>query len=266
MRVNKTLTLVASIAAFALTLGGCAGSASTSSTASADYKLVTAGTLTVCSDLPYAPFEVEDSTTASGYSGFDIDIISSIADKLGLTLAVKVVGFEAIKSGTAMAAGQCDLAASALTITDERKQNMDFSDGYYDSLQSLLVSKSSGITDLAGVAGKKVGVQGGTTGKAYAEANAPKDAKLIDFDSDGLLWNAIQAGQIDAILQDLPVNQVHEKADAKYMIVGKYQTDEKYGFGFAKDKSPELLAAVNQQLSVLHSDGTYDKIYAKYFG
>jgi polar amino acid transport system substrate-binding protein len=271
MRVNKTLAAVASVAALALALAGCAGSSAPSAPASAatpavDYKLVSAGTLTVCSDIPYAPFEVEDAETASGYSGFDIDIISSVAEKLGLQLKVKVIGFDALKSGTALAAGQCDVAASAMTITDERKKNIDFSDAYYDSLQSLLVKKDSGIQDLAGLAGKKIGVQTGTTGKDYATANAPADAKLVDFDNDGLLWSAIQAGQIDAILQDLPVNQVHEKADAKYVIVAKYQTDEKYGFAFAKGKNPALLEVVNKQLAALHADGGYDKIYAKYFG
>jgi polar amino acid transport system substrate-binding protein len=270
MRITKTLTLAASAAALALAFAGCAGpaapSAPASSAAAVDYKLVTPGTLTVCSDVPYAPFEIEDATSPTGYSGFDIEVMDALAKKLGLTLKVIDSDFDALQSGTVLVANQCDLAASAMTITDERKKNLDFTDAYYDSLQSLLVKTDSGITNLAGTAGKTIGVQKGTTGKSYATKNAPKDAKLVDFPSDGELWPAIQAGQIDAILQDQPVNHVHEVADASYKIVETYNTDESYGFALAKDKKPELLAAINAQLKAMRADGSYDTLYKKYFG
>ncbi|MGC3993166.1 MAG: transporter substrate-binding domain-containing protein [Propionicimonas sp.] len=275
MLVKKSMTLAASVAALALALTACtsstpaapASSEPASSTAPAvDYQLVTAGTLTVCSDVPYAPFEVEDATTASGYSGFDIDLMDAIATKLGLKLAVIDSDFDALQSGTVLVANQCDLAASAMTITDERKQNLDFSDPYYDSLQSLLVKTDSGITNLAGTAGKKIGVQKGTTGKSYATKNAPSTAEIVDFPSDGELWPAIQAGQIDAILQDQPVNHTHEVADPSYKIVETYNTDESYGFAYAKGKKLELQKAVNDQLTAMKSDGSYDALYKKYFG
>ncbi|MFT5563324.1 MAG: ABC-type amino acid transport substrate-binding protein [Myxococcota bacterium] len=105
-------------------------------------ELITAGTLTVCSDLPYPPFEFEDADAPSGYSGFDIDLVQAISTKLGLELAVIVSGFDPIQSGIAMATGQCDLAASAMTITEEREANLDFTDGYYDAKQSLLVANA----------------------------------------------------------------------------------------------------------------------------
>ncbi len=275
MLVKKTLTLAASVAAFALALGGCtsptpaapAASPSTSaSSPAADLKLVEAGVLTVCSDVPYPPFETEDATSPIGYGGFDVEIASAIATKLGLTLKVIDVDFDALQSGTVLVAGQCDMGASAITITEERKANLDFSAAYYDSLQSLLVKSDSGITNLAGLAGKKIGVQKGTTGKSYAEKNAPKDAEVVEFPSDGELWPALQAKQIDAILQDQPVNHEHEKADATYKIVETYKTDEQYGFALAKGKNPALLAAFDAQLATMRTDGTYDTIYKKYFG
>jgi polar amino acid transport system substrate-binding protein len=271
MRVNKTLAAVASVAALALALAGCAGSSAPSAPASAatpavDYKLVSPGTLTVCSDVPYAPFETEDATSPSGYSGFDIEVMDALAKKLGLTLKVIDSDFDALQSGTVLVANQCDVAASAMTITDERKKNLDFTDAYYDSLQSLLVKADSGITNLAGLAGKTIGVQKGTTGKSYATKNAPADAKIVDFPSDGELWPAIQAKQIDAILQDQPVNHTHEVADAAYKIVETYNTNESYGFALAKGKKPELLAAINAQLKSMRADGSYDTLYKKYFG
>lgn len=272
MLVKKTLTLAASVAAITLALTACAGTPATPAgseapgSAAADLKLVQAGTLTVCADVPYPPFEVEDASAPSGYSGFDVDVMDAVAKKLGITLKVIDVDFDALQSGTVLVAGQCDLGASAMTITEERKKNIDFSDPYYDSLQSLLVKTDSGITNLAGTAGKKVGVQKGTTGKAYAEQNKPEGAELIEFPSDGELWPAIQAKQIDAILQDQPVNRTHEVADPSYKIVETYSTDEQYGFALAKDKNPALLKAINDQLAAMRADGSYDTIYKKYFG
>ncbi|NEE02547.1 transporter substrate-binding domain-containing protein [Phytoactinopolyspora halotolerans] len=233
--------------------------------ASEDLELVSDGTLTVCSDVPYPPFEIEDSDAPSGYSGFDIDIVQAIADGLGLELVVQDVGFDALQSGTVLAAGQCDLGASAMTITEERKENLDFSDPYYDSLQSLLVPVDSDIDSLDDLAGQALGVQQGTTGKAYAEENAPEDTEITDFPSDGELWPALQAGTIAGILQDFPVNDEHATADEGYHIVETYETDEQYGFAFPKDEKPALLAAVNEQLQELRDNGTYDEIYNTYF-
>lgn len=273
MRVNKTLKLAASVAALALALAGCSGTTTPSGAASSaaatpavDYSLVNAGTLTVCSDIPYKPFEYEDASSASGYTGFDVELVDAIAKKLGLTLKVVVTNFDALQSGTALEANSCDMAASAMTITDDRKKNLDFADGYYDSLQSLLVKADSGIANLAGTAGKRVGVQKGSTGKLYATKNAPSGATLVDFADDGKMWIALQSGQVDGLLQDLPVNHQHVVDDADYKIVETYNTDEQYGFAFAKGKKPVLLAAVNEQLTALRADGSYDTLYKKYFG
>lgn len=99
------------------------------------YDLVSEGTLTVCSDIPYAPFEFEEN---GEFTGFDIDLMRAIAGKLGVELEVKAIGFDPIQSGTALNSDQCDVAASAMTITEEREENLDFSEPYYDAKQSLL--------------------------------------------------------------------------------------------------------------------------------
>ncbi|MDR1767212.1 MAG: transporter substrate-binding domain-containing protein [Propionibacteriaceae bacterium] len=242
------------------------GSGAASAASSPAFTTIDAGKLTACADVPYPPFEIEDTSAASGYSGFDIEIVGAIAEKLGLTLVVKDVDFDALQSGTVLAAGECDLGTSAITITEKRKKNIDFADPYYDSLQSLLVKKDSGIAKLADLSGKVIGVQQGTTGQTYAQEHAPKDATITQFPSDGELWPAMTSGQVDAILQDQPVNHQHEIDDDSYAIVEEYDTDEQYGFAFAKDKNPELLAAVNAALADIRSDGTYDTIYEKYFG
>ncbi|ALX66390.1 transporter substrate-binding domain-containing protein [Microbacterium sp. XT11] len=265
-------TIIAGIALAAtatLALAGCATGGSgdgggSGSGAGDEYGLVQPGTLTVCSDVPYPPFEMEGGDNGTGYTGFDIDLLGAIAKKLDLKLSVQDVGFEALQSGTTLANGTCDVGASAMTITEERKANIDFSDPYYDSLQSLLVRTDSGIESIKDLDGKNVGVQQGTTGEAYATENAP-GAVLVQYPSDGELWPAIQAGQIDAILQDQPVNLEHEKADKAYKIVETYKTDESYGFAFAKGEKDALLKAVNDALGELRDSGDYQTIYDTYF-
>lgn len=235
-------TIIAGIALTAtatLALAGCAGgSGGGESTADNPYGLVQAGTLTVCSDIPYPPFEFE-------------------------ALSVQDVGFDALQSGTTLAAGTCDIGASAITITEERVANIDFSDPYVDSLQSLLVAVDSGITGIDDLAGRNVGVQQGTTGERYATENAT-GAQIVQYPSDGELWPAMQAGQIEAILQDQPVNYVHQQDDPGYRIVETYETNEQYGFAFAKGQRDALREAVNGALQELRDSGEYQQIFDTY--
>jgi polar amino acid transport system substrate-binding protein len=246
----------------ALLLAACGGGGGGSS-AGSDLGLLKAGTLKVCSDVPYPPFEDFDKSSASGFKGFDIDIDQAVADGLKLKLAVEDASFDGIQSGQSLNSGQCDLASSALTITPERKKNLDFSDSYYDSKQSLLVPNGSAIKSIKDLAGKKVGVQQATTGKSYTEKHAPKTADIVSFPSDAEMYQAIQAGQVDALLQDLPVNLEHTKK-GKFAIVQKFDTNESYGLAMKKGNSA-LVKAVNAQLATLKSSGEYRKIYDKYF-
>lgn len=259
--------LLVLIAGTTLALTACGDDTTTDGEASPEseeLELISPGTVTVCSDIPYAPFEVEDPEAPSGYGGFDIDLMQAIADNLGLELSVLVQGFDALESGTALAADQCDIAASAMTITEERAQNLGFSDPYYDSLQSLLVSAESGVSSLDEFSGRNLGVQGATTGAAYAEENAPDGTEIVEFPSDAELWQALQAGNVDGILQDLPVNLTHAETEG-YEIVEEFDTGEQYGFAVKREGKEALLEAVNEQLAQLREDGTYDEIYNEYF-
>jgi polar amino acid transport system substrate-binding protein len=232
--------------------------------APADLTLVSDGNLTVCTEAPYAPFEVEDPDSDTGFGGFDIDIVDEVATRLGLELAVINTGFDALTSGTAMASGTCDMAISAMTITEEREENIDFSDPYYNAAQSLMVPADSGITALADVEGR-LGVQSGTTGEAYATENAPDTAELVAFDAGADLFTALAANDIVGILQDLPVNIDRAQQDDSLSVVETYETDEEYGMAFEQDANPELIEAINGALSGMREDGTYDTIYDSYF-
>jgi polar amino acid transport system substrate-binding protein len=228
-----------------------------------DLNLVKSGTLTVCSDVPYAPFEDFDKASDVGFKGFDVDVIGKIAESLDLKLTIKDSDFDALQSGLLLNSGQCDLGASAMTITDERAKRLAFSDPYYDSKQSLLVPTGSDIKSIDDLAGKTLGVQKGTTGEAYAQENVKGAKKIVSMKDDGTEFQALKAGTVDALLQDLPVNLEHTK-DGQYTIVEQYDTDEHYGFAVKKDNTA-LLDAVNEQLKKLKDDGDYQTIYDTYF-
>ena len=250
-----------------LTLSGCGseeagggGGSSTGGSAASDLGLLREGTLKVCSDIPYPPFDLLKGET---YTGFDGDLVSEIARGLDLEPEVQDSGFDGLQSGLALNSNQCDMVSSAMTITEEREKKLDFTDGYYDSEQSLMVPSGSDIASIEDLAGKKVGVQQGTTGKAYTEKHAPDGTEIVSFPGDAEMFSAIKAGQVDALLQDLPVNIEHTKK-GDFEIVDRYSTGEEYGFAVKQDNTA-LRDAINEQLAALRDNGTYDEIYDKYF-
>ena len=252
-------SVLAAAALSALLLSACGGG-SDDAASDSGMNLVSEGTLTVCSDIPYPPFEYEEN---GEYTGFDIDLIREIATGMGLETSIQDVGFDGLQGGTVLASRQCDLGASAMTITEDRQKNLAFSDPYYDSLQSILVPEGSDISSIEDLAGKNVGVQQGTTGEAYAREQAP-EANIIAYPSDAELFPALQARQVEAVLQDLPVNLGHTQG-GEFAIAAKFETDESYGFAMSKTGSEELVAAVNEQLATLRENGKYQEIYDKYF-
>lgn len=256
MRRRSTAALVL-VLAFTLIAAACTGSTS------GEYSLVTEGTLTVCSDIPYPPFEDE---VGGEYVGIDVEIMDAISKELGLEMAFVGTGFEAITTGNAMVAGDCDIAASAITIKPEREENVDFSEPYLEVDQSLLVTVDSGYSSLDDLAGLNLGVQSGTTGMDYATENADPTTTILDFPTGGELFVALAAGQIDGILQDKPVNELRAEADATVQIVQTYETNEEYGLAVQEEGKEALLTDVNKAIDKFQGDGTFDAIFAKWFG
>lgn len=248
-------------AALALLLAACGGDDGGDGGDDSGLNLVTAGTLTVCTDAPYPPMEYEEN---GEYTGFDIELMRAIAEDNGLSLAVNNTGFDPITSGLAMEAGDCDIAAASITITAEREENIDFSDPYFVADQSLLTIEGSGIATLADLNGKNLGVQTGTTGEIYANDNAT-GATVISFENPGDLFTALAAGNIDAILQDIIPNAAQVAEDDTLAIVETYPTAEEYGFATKEEGAEDVLAAVNASLAKLKGDGTYDTIYEEFF-
>jgi polar amino acid transport system substrate-binding protein len=175
--------------------------------------------------------------------------------------------FEGIQSGEDLNARKCDIAAAAMTITPERQEKIAFSAPYFDANQALLVKKGSGIDSLEALSGKTLGVQSGTTGKMYAEKNAqPAGAELKDYEDLALELSSVKSGQVDAAINDIPVLLDYAKQNPDVEVTAQFKTGEQYGFGMKKGTSDKLEAVVDRILEKAKSDGTYDRIYKKWFG
>ncbi len=263
------LLLALALVATVVALAGCSGSSSSTSTTTteekpaADFKLVTPGTLTVGSDTSFPPFESMNGDVAEG---FDVDLVAAMAKEMGLESKFLTEGFDTLIP-TLKAGGKFDMIASGMTITDERKQEIDFTDPYIDSNQSIAVRKDFTYTDESSFAGKKVGCQAGTTGLDWATENLkPKGAEIVEFKTATDALSALQAGNVDGVVNDLPVTAALVKDPAKGLVIAKeIPTGEQYGFAVSKE-NPELLKALNEALAAVKKSGEYDTIYEKWFG
>lgn len=244
------------LAVGALTLTACGGS-STPAASEGGVKLISSGKLTVCSDIPYEPFEFQKD---GKNVGFDMDIAAEVAKDLKAELNVVDSSFEAIETGTALT--QCDLSISSISITDTRKSVMDFSAPYMDDDLTLVATAASGITDIDSAKGKKVGVQQATTGAQYAK---DKGIDAQQFEDSGLLVQALQAGTIDAALGNQSVLAYAIKDDTKFKRVENYATGEKLGISIKKGNTA-MADQVNSTLKRLTDDGTLKKFETTWFG
>jgi polar amino acid transport system substrate-binding protein len=247
-----------SVLALAVSVAGCAKD-DTSTTTESGLKLVKDGTLTICTHLPYEPFEF---TEGGEVVGFDPDVLKIAADAEGLDTEVLDVAWETITTGDALNSGQCDVGAGAMTITDERAAVMDFTDPYFEATQALMTKTGSGITSLEDLAGKKIAVQDGTTGADYVRENAPKDTEIISFEDSSLMQQAVKTGKTDAGVNDNGLLNYFVSQNPDVEVVTEFQTGESYGFSVKKGSNDALLKAINDGIA---SD-EYDTVYEKWFG
>jgi polar amino acid transport system substrate-binding protein len=258
MNTRRTTTILATTA-LALTATACATETTTSESGA---NVISAGKLTVCTSLPYEPFEFEKGNEIVG---FDMDLMKKVAEANNLEMTVVVTGFEGIQSGQALNSGKCDIAAAGMTITDERAKVIDFTDPYFDATQALL-TKDKSLDSLEALDGKSLGVMTGTTGEMYAKENAPKGVTLKAFENLGLQTSAVKSGQIDAIIQDNGPLLDYANKNPDTFVTAEFNTGEQYGFAVKKGGNAELLASANQVIKDSKSDGSYNEIYKTWFG
>lgn len=258
---NNVIKTASAISVLAVALAGCA-TGGDKAELEGGAKVVEEGKLTVCTHLPYEPFEFKEGGEVVG---FDVDLMNLVAEDLGLEVKVFNTPFEGIETGQSMNVGDCDVAAAGMTITDSRAEVMDFSDGYFDATQALLVKKDSGIKSLDDLDGKTLGVQVSTTGRIYAEENAPEGVEIKIYEDLAVLTTAVKSGSIPAAVNDNSVLYDYVADNPDLAVATEFDTGESYGFAVAKDNNDALLKTINEVLAKAKEDGTYDKLYAKYF-
>jgi polar amino acid transport system substrate-binding protein len=234
-----------------------------------DYKtqLKETGVLNVGSDNDYPPFE-EIKPGAKEPDGFDVDLYTEVAKRLGLTAKSTTTSFDGLFT-TSLPAGRFDVGVSAITIKEERKKTVDFSVPYFKSDLSLAINtqKTPNIKTIDDLTDQTVGAQKGTTGEACAQSlqKQGKIKEVKSFENTGPAFQDLLAGRIGAIINDQPASQGFiDRGDPILKVVQVIKTQEEYGFAFSKDK-PDLRKAVDDALTAMMTDGTYATIYRKWF-
>ncbi|MGA8942249.1 MAG: basic amino acid ABC transporter substrate-binding protein [Thermoactinomyces sp.] len=225
-----------------------------------DDRLLNAGT-----NAEFPPFEKMEGN--GEITGFDAELIQAIAQAENLKLNFQHYGWDSMLNGVAR--GQIDTGIAAITITDERKKMYDFTEPYFEAKQVILVPKSSPVQALNDLKGKNIGVQSATTGEKVVQQAFGKTypgLKRYDVVSsaiDDLKWN-----RLDAVVVDEAVNKeyIRRLGNEKYKIIEDPSIPKEYYGIIVKKGNKELLNRLNAGLKKIRENGTYDKIYNKYFG
>ena len=261
---KKFLALLSAAAMMTTLMVGCGGNndsqpstGSTNEGSDAALTTVTPGTLTVSTNATFPPYEM--TTDAGEFEGIDIDTAKAIADKLGLELQIDDMDFDAALLSVQQ--GKADIAMAGVTVTDERKAVMDFSDSYATGIQSIIVPNDSDIASPDDLAGKKIGTQRGTTGYIYCSDDFGDDA-VVAYDNGLTAVQALNNGQVDAVVIDNAPAKEYVAANPGLKVLDTSYAEEDYAIGMAKGSSLE--AAVNAALEELKADGTLQAIVDKY--
>ncbi len=226
-------------------------------------KTLVAGTMSFGADTAFPPFEFK---AGADYVGFDVDLGKEICKRLDVKYQIVSTAWDGIIAN--LKADKYDVIMSAMTITDDRKIEMDVTDPYILSNQSIAVKKGSTIKTAADLKGKVVGVQVDTTGQLEAEKTLGKSYKnLKKYDDILTAFADLKAGRVDAIMNDLPVSAyIIKKTYPNDMeLATTIVTNEGYGI-WVKKGNTELRDAINKAIKEMKDDGAYATIYKKWFG
>lgn len=263
---HHRLLAAATAAVLLVGLTGCAESTKPKGgSGKKNVSLVTDGQLTVCTNLPYKPFQFTDSKTKK-VVGFEVDLGKLIAKDLGVKQKVISTPWGGVISGEDFNTDKCDIGYGGATITPGRKKAVAFTKPYLEVKQSVLAKKSSKVKGLADLKGKKVGAQQDTTGLIYANKNKKKYGyKVVNFEDYSLLTSAVRTGQVDASIADSGVLQYYITQYKDTKITTSYHTGEQLGMMTQKgDKA--MLKEANKVLDKSKKDGRFDKLHKKWFG
>ncbi|WP_252504324.1 transporter substrate-binding domain-containing protein [Sporosarcina sp. Marseille-Q4943] len=241
---------------FMLVVAACGSNKSTGSEGGTKYR--------VGIDNTYPPFEFE---VDGKLTGIDIDIISAIAKNQGFEIEFDAMDFGGIIP--AMQADQLDIAIAGMSITDKRREVVDFSDPYFDAGLSLVInSKTTDINSLEDLSGKVIAVKNGTTGASFAQEHESEYGyQVVQFDDSPAMFQEVQNGNADALIEDYPViAYAISQNSLNLKIVGERLNGDQYGIAVLKGKNSDVLKKINDGLQELRDSGEYDEILAKYLG
>ena len=275
----KKLIALLLAALMVLALAACASNASTDTAAPADSAAETeapaeeaadstaaSGKLTMATEATFPPYEYYDG---DAIVGIDVEVAQAIAAKLGMELEVTDIAFDSIIPG--IQTGKYDMGMAGMTVTDERKEQVNFSDSYATGVQVVIVKDDSAITSVddlfADGANTVVGTQAGTTGFIYATSDI-EDAGLGTVKSFGKTTDAVEAlknGQVDCVILDNEPAKALVAANEGLHILDTEYAVEDYAIAIAKENT-DLLDKINTALAELKDDGTLQSIVDKYIG
>ncbi|MGN1320839.1 MAG: transporter substrate-binding domain-containing protein, partial [Acutalibacteraceae bacterium] len=211
-------------------------------------------TLTMGTNAAFPPYEYVDDD--GNIIGIDAEIAAAIAEKLGMELEIKDMEFDSLI--TACAGGSVDMVLAGMTVTDERKESVNFSDSYATGIQVIIVKEDSEIATVDDLEGKTIGVQSGTTGDIYCRDDYGEDS-VKQYNNGALAVAALQNGQVDCVVIDNEPAKNFVAANEGLKILDTEYITEDYAIAVAKENT-ELLEKINNAMTELKADGTIDKI------
>ena len=266
--MRKFTKVLALVLALTLVIGVFAGCGkkdgdSNGTTATAETNEKSGKKYVIYSDNAFPPFEYLDEQSNS-YVGIDMDILAAVAQDQGFEYEVRNEGFDA--SMGAVQSGQADAMIAGMTITDERKETFDFSDGYYEEGQIMVVAANADIKSVDDLKGTNVAVKNGTAGADYAKSIKDKIGfEITNYDGSPEMYQAVITGTNSACFEDKAVIIYSiEKKNLELKTVGETMNPKEYGFAVKKGSNAELLAMFNKGLANIKANGKYDEILAKY--
>ena len=227
--------------------------------AAAEIKTVEAGKLHMATNAAFPPYEMISDN--GGFEGIDVEIATLIAQKLGLELVVDDMEFGSVI--TSVQGGKSDIAMAGLTVTEERKQNVDFTESYATGVQVIIVPEGSDIQTVDDLANNKmIGVQDGTTGYIVEDGGYGED-HVTSYPNGAMAIEALKGGKVDAVVIDNEPAKAFVQANAGLKILDTEYIVENYAIGISKDNNG-LRDAVNNALKELIADGSVQLIVDKY--
>ena len=226
-------------------------------TDAAEVTTVEPGVLTMGTNATFPPYEYKDGDAVVG---IDPDIAQALADKLGLKLEVVDMEFDSLVAS--VQSGKVDIVLAGMTVNEERKKNVDFTDSYANGVQVIIVAENSDISTSDDLEGKLIGVQQGTTGHVYCSDDWGEE-NVVAFQSGAAAVQALQQGKVDCVVIDQEPAKAFVEANDGLKILDTQYANEDYAAAVSK-KNPELTGALNKALQELKDDGTVQEILDKY--